>query len=186
MGKRIALVSALIIALTTFVGAGNAQAKTSKSAFDFHAGDGFGPLEEPDEAQADNGDFVVIRATGSLDAGSKSASGTGTFEHHAQDGTPRGSGHFDVLGLSAFQFYGCDTAGGEPSPPNLCGGRALLPVHIVAHPASGGTVELDGTLEVTHLLGTPPAGPQEGVRFNIKDHINFNKSIEGETVLVSK
>lgn len=181
---RICLTATLVVSSAVLVSS-PAAARTSKAVYDFHAGDGFGPLTEPDVAMADNGDTITLTATGVLDAGAKTASGSGTLQHRNAAGDLLATGTFTITGLTAFQFYGCGVAGGQPIPPNLCGGRALLPVHAVAHPVSGGTEEADAVLQVTCVLGYPPAGAREGIRFNVKDFINFNKSVEGETVLVA-
>jgi hypothetical protein len=85
--------------------------------------------------------------------------------------------------LLAFSFYGC---GGDGLPSNFCGGRAALLVHLVGHPASNpsATVEADGILEVDCLIGSPPGGANEGIRLNVKDLINFNKSVSGDTLFI--
>lgn len=153
-----------------------------KAAYDFHAGDGFGGvLTEPDVAASSNGDTVTVTATGSLDAAAKTAEGSGTFTHRAANGAVLATGDFVVAGLTAFQPYGCFDAGGGLL---LCGGRTLLPVHITAHPTGGGTFHIDGVLEITCVVGSPPPGAREGIRLNVQDVINFNKSTEGETVFV--
>src|SRR5438105_10035411 len=81
------LVSLVALFSMTLLGSDTAAAVASTSAFDYHAGDGFGPLSEPDVAQADNGDTLTVQSTGMLDAGAKTASGTGTFEHRNAGGT---------------------------------------------------------------------------------------------------
>ncbi len=173
---------ALVALLTVTVCASSAFAHTSKSSFQWFAGTG--GVEGPDEAMASNGDVVVIVASGTMDVTSKTATGGGTFVHMS-GGTVLGHGTFTATRLLSFQSYGCGVAGGEPIPDNLCGGKALIAVHIVGHPAGGGTVRLDGILTVDCLVGNPPAGHHEGVRLTVKDLINFNKSIEGETLFVS-
>jgi len=166
----------VLISGSALVTSGTANAVPSSGTYGIHAGDDF--LEEPDVATADNGDTVTVIATGVLDAAARTASGSGTFVHRNAAGTLLGSGTFALTGLTSFQFYGCvETI--------FCGGKALLPVHITGHPASGGTVELDGVLTVTCLVGSPPAGAREGIRLNVKDLINFNTSTEGETIYIS-
>jgi len=175
---RIAAVSVLIVSPTVLTST-NAYAGPSSATYDVHAGDGFGPLTEPDVAAADNGDTVTVTAAGVLDAAARTASGSGTFQHRNAHGVLLASGSFAITGLTTFVPYGCQTDGLV-----VCGGRALLPIHITGHPASGGTVQLDGVLTVTCALGNAPAGAREGVKVNVQDVINFNRSTEGETVFV--
>jgi hypothetical protein len=87
-----------------------------------------------------------------------------------------------ATGLLTLIPYGC----GGPVPPNFCGGRAAFVVHLVAHPASNpsATVEADGVLELECTLGNPPAGAREGFRLNVKDLLNFNKSVSGDTLFI--
>lgn len=176
MKKRVGLLAVTLLVLSLF-GTSGASAATSKASFGWHAGDSFGGfLESPDEAMADNGDIVVIAAGGTMDVGAKTATGGGTFTHMSGS-TIVGTGTLTATRLLSFQFYGC----GGSFPPDFCGGRALIAVHLVG---AGGTVELDGTLTVDCLIGTPPAGANEGVTLNVKDLINFNKEVEGETLFV--
>jgi hypothetical protein len=136
----------------------------------------------PDIARASNGDTVTVRAQGDLNAADGTATGSGTFTHRNSTGGLVGSGTFTANRLIDFSFYGCDGAG---SPTNFCGGRAALAVHLVGHPAgSTATVEADAILEVTCLFGSPPSGAMEGIRLNVKDLINFNKSIGGDTLFI--
>jgi len=161
-----------------------AGAATSKNVFDVHAGDNFAPpLAEPSVAVAENGDTLTARVTGLFDVVAKTASGSGTFEHRAADGTLLHSGTLTVTGLTAFQFFGCGFAGAEQLPPNFCGGRVILPV--VIHPAPG--VNIDAILTVTCDVtsgGAPPPGQPEGITFNVPGRINFNKSVSGDNLLV--
>src|SRR2546422_638328 len=167
--KRAMLVAAVLtVALSGLVlGAGTARAKTAKATFDFHAGDGSpGLAPGPDVARASNGDTVSVRASGTLDSEARTASGSGTFEHRNASGALLASGTLTVTGFTTFQFYGCGVAEGQPIPPELCGGRALLRVHLVAHPASNpsATLEADGMLEITCVVGqSVPSGAHEGI-----------------------
>jgi len=170
------LLTALLVNVTT------AAAGTSTAPFGYHAGDGFAPpLAAPDVAMADNGDTLTLTATGTLQAGAKMVSGGGTFVHRAADGTVLATGTFSATQLLAFEFWGC---GGGGLPSFLCGGRASIAVHLVAHPAADPSVTLehDGVLQITCDLGTPPPGHPEGFTLNVKDVINFNKSVSGNTV----
>ncbi len=173
------------LSLLLVSGTASAHATTSTGTFHWDAGAGavcaVAPC--PDVATASNGDTVTVRAQGDMNAATGSASGGGTFVHQNSAGALIGSGTFAATRLIDFSFYGCDGSG---FPSFLCGGRAALAVHLVGHPASNpsATIETDGILWVTCLLGNPPRGVAEGVRLNVKDLIDFNKSVSGATVFI--
>ncbi len=170
MKRRFGLVVAMMLILPLF-GTSHASAATSKAMFEW--------IAENNVAMADNGDTVEIDAEGMMDVGAKMAEGGGTFTHFSSGGAPVATGEITATGLQSFQFYGC----GLPGFPDFCGGRALISVHLEA--TVGGTVvEADGTLTVDCLIGSPPAGADEGVRLNVKDLINFNMEVSGETLFV--
>jgi len=181
------LLSAATLPLLLFSGAHAAQATAGSGTFHWDAGAGAVCAVEatacPDVAMASNGDTVSVRAQGDLDTSNRAASGGGTFEHRNSAGTLLASGTLAAKRLLAFSFYGC---GGDGLPSNFCGGRAALLVHLVGHPASNpsATVEADGILEVDCLIGSPPGGANEGIRLNVKDLINFNKSVSGDTLFI--
>lgn len=178
-------VAGLLVAVV--VGAGTASAHTVKNTFDFHAGDNFGGfLASPDVTAADNGDVVIQSASGSFDASTKVATGSGTFEHRSASGALLASGTFSITKLQGFQFFGCGFAGGEPLPPDLCGGRAQFEAHAVVHPGGdpNQSFEIDVVFEVTCLVGHPPAGSEEGARTRVPGIINFNSPVSGETLFV--
>lgn len=184
--RRAVLTAATAIVLIVLtLGVGMASAKPSK--YDFHAGDDFAGIHSPDVSRASNGDTITINATGKFHVAPRKASGTGTFEHRAADGTLLGTGTFTVLRLTSFRSYGCGVAEGEPVPPDFCGGRVVLPIHVVGHPAAGGTEEFDGVLTITCLVGdSVPAGAQEVVEFDIPGVIDFNRPVSGENLFVKK
>jgi hypothetical protein len=170
---------ALIMSVTT--------ASAAPSKYDFHAGDGFGGIASPEVAAASNGDTVTISATGSFHVAPHKASGSGTFVHRSSAGTVLASGTFTVLRLTSFQSYGCGVAEGEPLPPNFCGGRVVLPVHVVGHPASGGSEEFDAVLTITCEVGDQvPAGTEESAALDIPGVINFDQPVSGENLFVNK
>lgn len=180
-GKLVVL-TALTLAL---LGVGTASAKPSKYAF--HAGDGFAGIASPEVAAAANGDTITLSATGKFHVASRKASGSGTFEHRASDGTLLGSGTFTVLRLTSFKSFGCGVAEGQPLPANFCGGRAVLPVHVVGHPASGGTEEFDAVLTIVCVVGDQvPAGAEEVAALDIPGVINFDQPVSGENLFVKK
>lgn len=178
------LVTALSLLL--FSGSATAQATTGSGTFHYDAGAGVvcavAANACPDIARASNGDTVTVRGQGDFDTATGVASGGGTFVHRNAAGVLQGSGTWTASRLIDFSFYGC----GGAFPPNFCGGRAGLGVHLVGHPASNpsATTEADGILEVTCLIGSPPAGVMEGIRLNVKDLINFNKPAGGDTLFI--
>lgn len=185
MRRPLLLVGALFVML--FSATATASAATSSGTFHWEAGAadvcGVAPDACPDVAMASNGDTLTLRAQGDMNAATGAASGGGTFEHRNSAGTLLATGTLTATRLVDFSFYGCD---GHGFPSFLCGGRAAFAVHIVAHPASNpsATIELDGILQVTCLIGSPPSGSQEGFRLNVNDVINFNKASGGDTVFI--
>jgi len=181
MKHQFALVAVLVLAASVFVGS-VAQADTEKATFDYHIGDGFGGVLNTtgDKAMAENGDVVTVKGGGTFDVVTKTASGKGTFKHQFTGGSATGT--WTATGLLAFQSYGDGTPQGLPA--SLFGGRAALAVMLTpdAHP----DVHVPGILQVECLLGSPPAGAEEGVRLLAKGVINFNKTVigSGETVFV--
>ncbi len=124
-------------------------------------------------ATAENGDVVTVTVTrdgtNTFDVGAKSASGGGTFVHKTAGGTVLGSGTWVATGLLDFQSYG--------NGPSAFGGRAALTVSLT--PSANPSVHRPGILEIECLFGEPPAGAFEGIRLNVKDVINFNKTVPG-------
>lgn len=178
MNRRF-MVAAVLALATWSLGTGAAVA--SSSSFSYHVGDSLlQSLGFPagDKAMAENGDTVKVIGTGSFDTETKSATGGGNFWHFAPGGTLRGTGTWSATRLLTFQGYGCGLGGN----PNLCGGRAAIAVHLVA-----GAVAADGILEVNCQIGSPPPGTLEGIRLNVFDLINFNKTIpeSGATVFIA-
>jgi hypothetical protein len=185
-GRRAVLGAVAIACGVILALAGASAAVASPSKYAFHAGDGFGGIESPDVASASGGATITISATGSFHVASHQASGGGTFEHRAADGTLLGSGTFTVTRLTSFDPFGCGVAGGEPIPANFCGGFAVFPVHVVGHPASGGTEEFDAAFTIDCLVGSPPPGAEEAITFDIPGVIDFDTPVSGENLFVSK
>ncbi len=175
------------LSLLLFSGIISAAATSDSGAVHWDAGAGIVCGVEatacPDVAMASNGDRIQVRAQGDMDTATNSATGGGTFQHFSPAGTLIASGTITANELITFSSYGCAS---PPFPSNLCGGRAALAVHLVAHPASNpsATVQADGILDVECLFGSPPAGAHEGIRLNVQDLINFNKSVSGDTLFI--
>jgi hypothetical protein len=173
-----ALAAALALAISA-IGVGTATARTSKATFDYHVGDALiGSIGFPtnSQAMASNGDVVTIVGTGSFSAAGKWATGGGTFSHHmvATDGTITGT--WVATSLISYQSYGCGELEGSPVPPNFCGGVAKLA--ITATPDANPSVHLSTALTITCVVGTDVTPSAiEGVRVNVYDVINFNKTV---------
>ena len=87
------------------------------------------------------------------------------------------TGTFTVTGEVSFQSYGTIGSG-------LYGGKLLL--NVLATPDAAPSLHFPATLTVVCLLGSPPAGAEEGIKFNVKDFINFNRTVpeSGQTLFV--
>jgi hypothetical protein len=155
------------------------SAHTSRATYDYHIGDALiGSIGFPTNSQAtaSNGDVVTIIGTGSFSADGKWADGGGTFSHHVAATDATITGTWTATSLISFQFYGCGELEGSPVPPNFCGGVAKLA--ITATPDANPSVHLSGALTITCVVG-PDMTPKaiEGVRVNVYDVINFNKTV---------
>ena len=176
--KQLALVVGgllLISAMAPAVAAGH----TSKAVYDWHVGDALiGSIGFPTNSQAtaSNGDVVTIVGTGSFSADGKWADGGGTFTHHVAATDATITGTWVATSLISFQSYGCGELEGSPVPPNFCGGVAKLA--ITATPDANPSVHLLGALTITCVVGTNVTpNAVEGVRVNVYDVINFNKTV---------
>jgi hypothetical protein len=69
-------------------------------------------------------------------------------------------------------------------PPQFFGGKLLL--NVLATPDAAPSLHFPATLTVVCELGSPPPAAVEGVKFNVKDFLNFNKTVpeSGATVFV--
>ncbi len=151
--------------------------------FSYHIGDAFlqgliPGLPAGDKASADNGDVVTVIGTGTFDVAGKSATGGGTFVHKTSGGTVVGSGTWTASGLLDFQSYGT----GAPFPPTFFGGRVALTASLT--PTASPSVHLPAILQIECLIGKTPSGAVEGIRLNVQDVINFNKTVEGSGATV--
>jgi hypothetical protein len=124
-------------------------------------------IEGPDEAVAPNGNTVSLSGSGDFTAGpNKDASGGGTYTIEDASGNTVASGTWTVSGVLGFVSYG--------GADGAFGGQLQLRVSL----AGAG----DGVLTLTCLVGSPPAGTDEGITLVLGDGWNFTKSVEGQTV----
>ena len=153
-----------------------ALAAHETGTFDYHVGDaliqclGF---PAGNKAMAENGDVVTVIGTGTFDVAAKSATGGGTFVHKTSGGTVVGSGTWAATGLVDYQSYGNAVPQGLPA--NFFGGRVTLTAVIT--PSANPSVHLPAILQIECALGNFPPSAVEGVRLNVQDVINFNKTV---------
>lgn len=107
----------------------------------------------------------------------KSVQGSGIFTHNDQNGDLVASGTWTATELLSYKNYG---AAGDPSFPFADGraGFANIRIHLI----SEGGAEFDAILRIRCLLpgndSTPPSWV-EGIRINVQDALNFNKTVPG-------
>jgi hypothetical protein len=183
MRLRLILVAVIVATLSGLL-APDASADSGAAVFKYGiggpaAGPDFSFLTGPPRAMADNGDTVAISGHGTLSVHAKAASGGGTFTHRNAAGKVLVSGTWTARDLLSFNSYGT-----SPGLPAIFeGGAALIRVHLT--PAAGGP-GFDAILTVACLVGKPPAGAAEGVRLNVQDVLNFNKTVaeSGQTLFI--
>lgn len=169
MRRRISVVAVMAV-LWVVATPGIAPTATSKDAFQWH-------LEGTVVAKAPNGETIEMNGEGVFDGGARTAGGGGTFVHKTPGGDVGGT--YTVTKFIAFQFYGCGFGGN----PDLCGGRLLLEVHLVAPDVPA---EADGILEINCQIGKHPEGTSEGIKLNLMGGPNFNKPVSGLTVFIAE
>ena len=159
------LVLLALVCAGAAAGAQVASANHLSNTYSVHAGDAFlaalNPAFSPAVAEASNGDTVTVRFTGEIDPSTKTASGTGTFEHRDAAGTLLAAGTLTATNLLSFKFYGHPPAS-TGFPPNFTAGKALI--RVVVDPGEPGGTTFDGILTVTcHLPGVKvPEGARRG------------------------
>jgi hypothetical protein len=176
--KNFALVAGMTI-LLTLPFSNIVVADSGFRAYNYYAGGGFlctlNASFCPDIAMAtSNGDTVTISGSGTLTIHPDSVTGTGTFIHKDSAGNVKASGTWTATQLMSFVSYGSGSLQGFPS--NFEGGKAVIRVHA--------SVGVDAILTVYCLLGSPPAGQEEGIKLNVQDIINFNMQAGGNTLFI--
>jgi hypothetical protein len=134
---------------------------------------GGSPFKGVDISQAANGDRILMRGTGTFNAGTSSITGGGKYTVENAAGTILGHGLFTATAFVSFVSYGFVS-------PTVEGGLLVARVHLVS--AAGGVA--DGRLDITCALGTPPAGAEEGIKLAIDGGTDYDKSIHGNTVFL--
>lgn len=161
MKARIIFVAAVLTALVSALGP---AAKASDTTYTFN-------LTGPNTAMAPSGDFAgdTIRVTGS---GAFSTGGSvvakGTFTHIKADGSVFARGTWQATSFTSFTPYGGPSNG-------LQGGE--LDITVTLFPV-GGAPHTGIPMTVTCLVGTPPAGAEEGTTVD-----GFTEKTGGETLI---
>ena len=190
MKMRIALVSAVPLAVS-LLGVGSAGASDDVSSkLDYHAADAFiqagtGIPQTGAVAVAANGDKVRVFVSGTLNTASEKATGGGTFVHTNRTGAVLGFGSWKATGVESATIYPC---GGAGLPDNACGGIVVLKVHVSGTSTSTGASEFDALLTIDCEINPPTPGV-EGIKLEIPGVINFNTtefSFGGLTVFVAR
>ena len=180
--RSLLLVTVLVLALLV-LGASNVLADSGSATYDYLIGTGFlcglDPSDCPAVAMADNGDTIEIAGAGTLSIHPKSVSGGGTFTHNFAGGSV--SGDWTATELLSFDEYHCFS---DPDLGDICGGRVLIRVHLVA---AGGSLQADAILRMTCILGgKAPASAVEGIRLAIQDGLNFNQEVSGLDLFIKQ
>ena len=137
---------------------------------------GVPPIAGPDVAAAPDGSTVSLSGSGSFNAGpNKTASGGGNYTITDSAGNTVASGTWLVVRILGFVDYGNATPEGLPA--SFHGGE----VHLAVSLSGIG----NGVLILECLLGTPPAGKDEGIELILGQGLNFTKSTGGETLFIA-
>jgi hypothetical protein len=135
-------------------------------------------MEEPNVAEAPNGDRVAVIGEGEFSVNPKGVEAEGEFTHTTSTGSVVASGTWTATELLDYQSYGCGVVFGTPLPPELCGGKVKMRVTLAPE---GTSLTLDGILTVFCVIGpNPPNSASEGITLVVPGVINFNKVVEGD------
>jgi hypothetical protein len=129
-----------------------------------------GATTASDTAIAPDGSTITMDGHGTFTAGpGNTASGGGSYSMRSG-----GSGTWTVTGIQGFVSYGSGAAQGLP--PAFTGGEAKLDVTL-----SNGA---SGVLTIFCVLGSPPAGKEEGITVILGNGGQFTKQDGGNTLFI--
>src|SRR5438067_2766565 len=170
-------IAAIIVCVLLGAGTHPAFASSQTQTYELH-------MDVPQVSQAANGDMVSITGDGVFSIHPKTVGANGTFTHSDSQGNVLRSGTWVATQLLSFQPYGCGVVLGFPIPPNLCGGKLMLRVHLTSESGQFG-----GILAVFCIVGPNPPNSHddesgEGARLDIIGVNNFNKIVSGGNIYV--
>jgi hypothetical protein len=127
----------------------------------------------PQSAAASDGSRIRVTGTGSFQVGDpEQVTGGGTWATFDSNGSPTGSGNFQVTRLVKFDL----APGSVPGQPTFHGGLAFF--HITYNDGSQGVLVVG-----CHLPGSPPPVP-EGFSAS-KGFVNYWNGFNGPTLFVA-
>ena len=143
-------------------------------------------MEEPNVAQAPNGDRVAITGEGTFQVHPKAVDAEGRFVHTDAAGNVLLTGSWTATKLLTYQSYGCGVVLGNEIPPNLCGGK--LKMRMVLTP-DGTDLQIPAVLTVFCIIGPNPPNSHddpsgEGITLVVPGVVNFNKIVSGMNVYI--
>ncbi|MFI7356216.1 hypothetical protein ACIBTP_19990 [Streptomyces avidinii] len=154
-----------------------------KAVYTWHVGDDFltQNIGSPDgsQARAANGDIITVEGTGAFTLKHHAASGGGTFKHFVAATGKTLTGTFQARKVKSFTNYGNGTPQGTPA--NFFGG--LLVLHVDITPDTDPKARIPAVLTIDCLLGSPPAGAEEGINLDVPGLIDFDTIIPGSATV---
>jgi len=134
----------------------------------------------PDIARAANGDTIELTGSGTFTPGKRRATGFGIFVHKNAAGITLAEGSWTATRLLRFRSFGSGSQQGEPK--EFEGGLALIRVRL--SPFIGAESGEDAVLLIDCLLGSPPAGEEEGVQLRVSGGPEFTEQVSGENLFI--
>ena len=172
--------SLIVVLLLVFSGVSTLSASADGRAAQRGYLIGVPPNVGPDIARAGNGDTIEFTGTGTFTPGSRRATGFGFFVHKNVAGDTLAVGSWTATRLLSFRSFGSASQQGEPQEYE--GGRASIRVHLAPLGAESGN---DAVLLVNCLLGSPPAGVEEGIQLRVRGGPEFTEQVSGETLFIN-
>ncbi|MCX4582395.1 hypothetical protein [Streptomyces sp. NBC_01481] len=120
-----------------------------------------------------------VRVHRSLVPRHHAASGGGTFKHYVAATGETLTGTFQARWVNSFTSYGNGTPQGAPA--DWFGGLLILAVDIT--PDTDPKARIPAILTIDCLLGSPPAGAEEGIKLIIPGLINFDTIVPGSATV---
>ncbi|MBI2617779.1 hypothetical protein HYW55_06610 [Candidatus Gottesmanbacteria bacterium] len=139
---------------------------------------GVDPVDGPVVAMDFHGDRIELTGAGTFSLNPHTVTGGGDIVHKDKDGNIINTGTWTATRMWRYQSWGTS----PDLPSTFEGGRALIGVHLRS---TDGSIETDGLLWVTCLIGNVPAGSEEGVTLLVpRFGLYFNTEVSGETLFI--